>query len=93
MSPKSYAFFKGEFVPMEDAKVSIATHALHYGTGSFEGIRGNWNSGKETLYIFRLKEHLERLLQGCKLLMLDIPYSLDDLCEITTELVHRCGYT
>ena len=93
MSPKSYAFFKGEFVPMEDAKVSISTHALHYGTGSFEGIRGNWNSEKETLYIFRLKEHLARLLQGCKLLMLDIPYSLDDLCTITTELVHRCGYS
>ena len=93
MSSKAYAFFKGNFVPMEEAKVSIATHALHYGTGSFEGIRGNWNAEKETIYIFRLREHYERLLQGCRLLMLDIPYSLDDLCKITTELVSRCGYT
>ncbi|MCZ6536079.1 MAG: aminotransferase class IV, partial [Chloroflexi bacterium] len=93
MSPKAYAFFKGEFVPLEEAKVSITTHALHYGTGSFEGIRGNWNAEKETLYIFRLREHYERLSRGCRLLMLDIPYSVDDLCRITVELIERCGYT
>ena len=93
MSPKAYAFFKGEFVPLEEAKVSITTHALHYGTGSFEGIRGNWNAEKETLYIFRLREHYQRLSQGCRLLMLDIPYSVDDLCRITVELIERCGYT
>ena len=93
MSPKAYAFFKGDFVPQEEAKVSIATHALHYGTGSFEGIRGNWNAQKETIYIFRLWEHYERLLQGCRMLLLDIPYAVDDLCRITVELVERCGYT
>jgi len=93
LSPKAYAFFKGEFVPLEEAKVSITTHALHYGTGSFEGIRGNWNAEKETLYIFRLREHYERLSRGCRLLMLDIPYSVDDLCRITVELIERCGYT
>ena len=93
MSSRSYAFFKGEFVPLEEAKVSIMTHALHYGTGAFEGIRGNWNAGKEALYIFRMREHYERLLRGCQLLMLDIPYSLDDLCGITIELAERCGFT
>ena len=41
-----YAFFHGQFVPLEEAKVSIMTHALHYGTGIFEGIRGNWNEEK-----------------------------------------------
>ena len=80
-------------MPQEEAKVSISTHALHYGTGAFEGIRGNWNEQKETLYIFRLREHYERLLQGCRMLMLDISYSVDDLCSITVELVERCGYT
>lgn len=92
MKPKSYAFFKGAIVPLEEAKISITTHALHYGTGSFEGIRGNWNVDKETLYVFRLREHYQRLYQGCKLLMLDIPYSVDDLCRITVELIERCGY-
>lgn len=80
-------------MPQEEAKVSISTHALHYGTGAFEGIRGNWNHKKETVYIFRLKEHYERLLQGCRMLMLDISYSVEELCSITVELVERCGYT
>ncbi|MQF68889.1 branched-chain amino acid transaminase [SAR202 cluster bacterium AD-804-J14_MRT_500m] len=93
MSARQYAFFKGEYVPLEDARVSISTHALHYGTGTFEGVRGNWNPDKATTFIFRLREHYERLLTGCKLLMLNIPYSVDDLCNITVELVERCGYT
>ena len=77
---------------MEEAKVGVDTHALHYGTGVFEGIRGNWNAEKETLYVFRLREHYERMTQGCRLLMIDIPYSVDDLCDITIELIRRCGY-
>ena len=83
------AFFRGKYVPLSEAKVSVMTHALHYGTGVFEGIRGNWNEEKGAVFIFRLREHYERLLRGCRLLMLDIPYSLDDLCEITVELVQR----
>ena len=88
-----YAFFKGEYVPLSEAKVGIMTHALHYGTGVFEGIRGNWNEEKQLIYIFRLREHYERLLKGCRLLMIDIPYSLEDLCKLTVELVERCGFT
>jgi branched-chain amino acid aminotransferase len=65
------------------------THALHYGTAVFEGIRGNWNDEKKTVFIFRLKEHYDRLIRGCRLLMLDIPYSAQDLCDITVELVER----
>ncbi|MCI0793828.1 MAG: branched-chain amino acid transaminase [Chloroflexi bacterium] len=83
------AFFRGQYVPLSEAKVSVMTHALHYGTGVFEGIRGNWNEEKGAIFIFRLREHFERLLRGCRLLMLDIPYSVDDLCEITVELVQR----
>jgi len=86
------AFFRGEYVPLKDARVSVMTHALHYGTGVFEGIRGNWNEEKGLVHIFRLREHYERLLQGCRLLMLDIPYTLDDLCQITVELVERNGH-
>ena len=93
MSPTAYAFFKGEYVPLAEAKVGIMTHALHYGTGVFEGIRGNWNSDSRAIYMFRLREHYERLLKGCRLLMIDLPYSLEDLCNITVELVERCGYS
>ena len=80
-------------MPLAEAKVGIMTHALHYGTGVFEGIRGNWNAEKKAIYIFRLREHYDRLLKGCRLMMMDIPYTVDNLCDITVELVERCGFT
>ena len=83
------AFFRGEYVPLSQAKVSVMTHALHYGTGVFEGIRGNWNEEQGVVNIFRLHEHYERLLRGARLLMLNIPYSVEELCDITVELVER----
>ena len=92
MSPIPYAFLRGEYVPLSEAKVGIMTHALHYGTGIFEGIRGNWNEEKGCVYIFRMREHYERLLRGCRLLMLDIPYSAEDLCNMTVEVVERSGF-
>ncbi|PKB72634.1 MAG: branched chain amino acid aminotransferase [SAR202 cluster bacterium Io17-Chloro-G7] len=83
------AFFKGKVVPISEAKVSVMTHALHYGTGVFEGIRGNWNDEKGTVFIFRLREHYDRLIRGCRMLMLDIPYTAEQLCDITVDLVER----
>ena len=91
--PKALAFFRGEVVPVSKAKVSIMTHALHYGTAVFEGIRGNWNEKQGKIFIFRLREHYERMLQGCRIMMMDLPYSADELCEITVNLVQQCGYT
>ena len=84
-----HAFFQGKVVPISEAKVSVMTHALHYGTGLFEGIRGNWNEEKGAVFIFRLREHYDRLLKGCRILMLDIPYTAEQLCEITVDLVER----
>lgn len=92
MKPNAYAFFQGHIVPLEEANINITTHALHYGTGAFEGIRGNWNEERAITYIFKLRDHYERLINGCKLLMLDIPYSVDELCAITVDLVRKCGY-
>lgn len=88
----SYAFFKKKFVPLAEAKVGVMTHALHYGTALFEGIRGNWNSEQQQMYIFRLKEHYERLQNGCHLLKINLPYSIDELCRITVELAEKCGF-
>ncbi len=87
------AFFRGDYVPLSQAKVSVMTHALHYGTGVFEGIRGNWNEDQGVVNIFRLREHYERLLRGARLLMLNIPYSVEELCDITVELVERNGHS
>ena len=92
MAPEPYAYFNGDFVPISQAKVSIMTHAFNYGTGCFEGIRGNWNAKEERLYIFRLREHYERLERSCKILKIQLPKSVDELCDITLELARRNGY-
>ena len=87
-----YAFFHGQFMPLSEAKIGVLTHALHYGTACFEGIRGNWDIEGERFCLFRLREHYGRLLDGCRLLKMELPYSLDDLCQLTLELVERSGY-
>lgn len=87
-----YAFFKGQFVPIEEARISIQTHAFNYGTGCFEGIRAYWNQDHEQLYVFRLREHYERLLRSCRILHIHLPYTVDELCGITLELLRKDGY-
>ncbi len=89
----SYAYLKNRIVPLEDANISVMTNFMHYGTAVFEGIRGNWNAEQEQLYIFRNREHYQRLLDGCRLLNIELPHSLDDLCRLTVELVEKCGFT
>ena len=89
---EALAFFRGKVVPLAEAKVSVMTHALHYGTAVFEGVRGNWNDEQGKMFVFRLREHYERLLQGCRIMMIDIPYTVDDLFNLTIDLVQRCGY-
>ncbi|HAC19368.1 MAG TPA: branched chain amino acid aminotransferase [Dehalococcoidia bacterium] len=90
--PQEMAFFRGNIVPISEAKVSVMTHALHYGTAVFEGVRGNWNEAQNKLFVFRMAEHYDRLLQGCRMMLMDIPYNTEDLCNITIELLQSCGY-
>jgi branched-chain amino acid aminotransferase len=88
----SYAYFQKQFMPLEDASVGVMTHALHYGTGVFEGIRGNWNADKQQMYIFRLAEHFERLHNGCKVLRINLDKTVSELCELTLDMVRKCGF-
>jgi len=92
MSVEGMAFHQGNKILLKDAKVGVMTHALHYGTAAFEGIRGNWNSDKNEMVIFRLKEHYERLLRGANILRMNLPYSADELSKITVDLVKSNGY-
>ncbi len=87
-----YAFFKGRFVPIEEAKISIMTHALNYGTGCFEGIRAYWNEADEQLYVFRMREHYRRLLHSARILHIALPYTVEQLGDLTVELLRREGY-
>ena len=85
----AWAFFNGEFVPLQDAKVSVMTHALNYGTGVFEGIRAYWNEDKGQLYALHLIEHYRRIHRSCKVMRLDLEPSPERLVEITLELLRR----
>jgi branched-chain amino acid aminotransferase len=88
----SYAFVNNEFVPLDEAKIGIMTHALHYGTAIFEGIRGNWNDQNKQIYIFRMREHYERLRSGCRMIKTELPLSIDEMCQKTVELVAMCAF-
>lgn len=87
-----FAFFKGKIVPIEEAKVSVMTHALNYGTGVFGGLRGYWNEEQEQLYVFRIRDHMRRFLQSASLIRIQLKYTADELVEIVTELLRREGF-
>jgi branched-chain amino acid aminotransferase len=84
-------WLNGEFVAWEDAKVHVLTHAMHYGTGVFEGIRAY--ETEHGTAIFRHREHLERLEASAKLYYMDLPYSREQIREATHELIARNGFT
>jgi branched-chain amino acid aminotransferase len=82
-------YFEGQFVPLRDANVNIMTHAFMYGTATFEGIRGYWNAEQGRLYGLKIREHVERIRQSCRiLLMKDVP-SVDELTRLIVETVAR----
>jgi branched-chain amino acid aminotransferase len=83
-------WMNGEFVAWEDAKVHVLTHALHYGTGVFEGERC-YDTARGPA-IFRHDEHLARLERSAKLYYMDMPFSQEQLREATHELVARNGF-
>ena len=88
----SYAYFHKQFVPLSEAKIGIMTHCLHYGTAVFEGIRGNWNSQQQQIYLFRPKQHYQRMHNGCRVIKIDLPYSVDELIQITIEMLQKSGF-
>src|SRR5438105_6361927 len=87
-----WVFLDGEFKRYADARLGLMTHALHYGTGVFEGIRGYWSSEHEQLFILKLREHYARLQRSVKVLKLKIPISLDELCKTSIELVRKNNF-
>ena len=87
-----YAYFQKQFVPLSEAKIGIMTHGFNYGTGVFEGVRGNWNGEQGQMFLFRMRDHFERFTRSCRILKIDLPYTIDQYCEMTTKLVEMCGF-
>lgn len=85
----NYAFIRGNVVPIEEANINIRNNAFMYGMAVFEGIRGYWNDKQQEVYLFRLREHYERMLDSLRIMRMELKYSLDELCALTVELVKR----
>ena len=87
-----FAFFQGRIVPYGEAKIGLLTHALHYGTAVFGGLRGYWNEEAEQLYIFRPRDHYKRLLNSAKILRMQVDYTVEDLIGFTKDLLRAEGH-
>lgn len=85
LTPTKKIWMDGELIDWENATVHVLTHGLHYGTGAFEGIRCYATSSGQS--IFRLRDHMQRLLDSCKVIMMDLPYSLEQLCHAAVDVV------
>ncbi len=90
--PTPTAYFEKRFVPLSEAKVGVMTHAFNYGTAVFEGVRGNWNEAHGELYLFKLREHVQRIRQSAKIMRLSTPLDEDVMVEVITDLVRRNDY-
>lgn len=82
-------WFHDQFIRLGDATVNILTHALNYGTGVFEGIRGYYDERQQNLFLNRVEDHYERWKRNCGILRIQVPASAPELCEITAELCRR----
>lgn len=89
VDPDIIVFFDNRFVPLREARVGILTHALHYGTGVFEGIRGYWEPGEKELFLVRAGEHYTRWRANCGILHIELPLTPTELCSLTVELIRR----
>lgn len=87
MTLPNFAFFKGRIVPYSEAKVGVLTHTLNYGTGVFGGLRGYWNETEGQLFLFRPHDHFRRFLESASLLLMEFPYTEDQLTRFTIELL------
>ena len=78
-------WFDGKITPFKEANIHVLSHCIHYGTGVFEGIKCyNTENGPA---VFRLKEHMERLHQSANAYKIDIPFTVDELCQATLDLI------
>src|SRR5918993_1545341 len=88
-SDAEWAYHDGELVKVGDIRLSPATHALNYGTGVFEGIRAYWSERRGTLQVLKMREHYERFERSCRLLRIELPNTVEELCNVTLEILKR----
>lgn len=89
ITPTEKIWFNGELIPWDDARIHILTHSLHYGMGVFEGIRAYETDDGPG--VFRLTDHMRRFAQSAQILMMELPYSVDEMVDAVKETVRSTG--
>jgi len=90
MARGKFVWYNGKILPVEEARISLFTHTLHYGAGAFEGIRAY--KQKSGGAVFRLTEHMERLMESCKILGFKVPYTVPDLIRASLDTCKANGF-
>jgi branched-chain amino acid aminotransferase len=89
ITPTEKIWMNGELVAWDDAKIHVLTHSLHYGMGVFEGVRAYETADGPA--VFRLTDHMERLHNSARIMMMDLPYTVEELVEATKLVVRESG--
>jgi branched-chain amino acid aminotransferase len=84
-----YIWKNGEIIPWAEATTHVLSHSLHYGSGVFEGIRCYKDPDSDKSFVFRLQDHMRRLHNSAKISMIDLPYTVEELCDATVELIRK----
>jgi len=92
MDKSDFIWMDGEFTPWDEAKVHVLTHTLHYGNGAIEGTKA-YKTEDGRCAIFKLKEHTQRLLNSSKMTLMNVPFSLEQLCDAQVELLAKNNLT
>ena len=87
LSLSNYVWFDGKFVTLDKAKVPITTHAIHYGTSVFEGIRAYWNN--KNLFVFRLEEHVKRFRKSGQFYNISLNFTDEEIFEAITGICKK----
>ena len=91
ITPSASIWMDGELVPWDQANIHVLSHSLHYGSGVFEGIRAYPTS--RGVAVFRLTDHIERLFNSAKILMIETPWNVGDLVDASKAVVRENGLT
>jgi branched-chain amino acid aminotransferase len=89
ITPTPQIWFNGELIPWDEARIHILTHSLHYGMGVFEGIRAYETDDGPG--VFRLTDHMRRFEASARILMMDLPYSVDEMVQAVKDTVRSTG--
>ena len=87
--PNTWVFYDGAFARYNDVRLGLMTHALHYGTGVFEGIRAYWNEKQEQLYLLQGAAHYDRMRRSANVMRMILPHSTEELVNFTLDLLRR----